>query len=96
MLTRNEVVGEWVFQFKKELYDWERVEVTRMLALLEATPAIKSETEDKLVWTTSKIGIFTILFMYNFLTAGFGTPLSSSKLVWVKYIPPSPPMESNI
>ncbi|KAL7255365.1 hypothetical protein ACSBR1_009508 [Camellia fascicularis] len=52
--------------------EWEREEVTRLITLLEAAPVTRSDAEDVLVWAASKIGSFSVSFVYKNLAAGFG------------------------
>ncbi|XP_028092016.1 uncharacterized protein LOC114292296 [Camellia sinensis] len=77
-----------VFQFRRELYDWERVEVSRLITVLETAPSTKSDAEDALVWVASKSGSFSGSSLYKNLAAGYGNKCPTSKSVWVKYILP--------
>ncbi|XP_028114676.1 uncharacterized protein LOC114312615 [Camellia sinensis] len=88
MMERKVVTGDWLFQFRKERYDWESVEVTRLIGFLEVCPVLWSLLEDTLVWEASKTRRFTVESVYKFLEGGFGRYSRTSKRVWVKYIPP--------
>lgn len=88
MMKRKVDTGEWLFQSRRELYDWESVEATRLIGFLEVHPVLRSSSEDTLVWEASKSGRFTVESVYKFLACGFGSYSRTSKRVWVKYIPP--------
>ena len=83
MLERKEAAGEWVFHFRRELYDWESPEVTRLKNHLEAGSVIRNSEEDTLVWMASKTGSFSVESVYRFLAAGFGSFSPTSKRIWV-------------
>ncbi|KAL7171509.1 hypothetical protein ACSBR2_036213 [Camellia fascicularis] len=54
MMVRKEEASEWVFQFRRALFDWERVELIRLVSQIEAGPVIRCYSEDALVWKASE------------------------------------------
>lgn len=88
MLERKEDAGEWVFQFKRELHDWESMEAIRLKNQLKAGSVIRNSEEDTLVWIASKTGSFSVESMYRFIADGFGSFSPISKRIRVKHIPP--------
>ncbi|XP_028125789.1 uncharacterized protein LOC114322644 [Camellia sinensis] len=82
MLERNEDAGEWVFQFKRKLYDWESMEAIRLKNQLEAGTVIRNSEEDTLVWIASKTGSFSVESVSRFIADGFGNFSLISKRIW--------------
>ncbi|GMQ09298.1 hypothetical protein CsSME_00052722 [Camellia sinensis var. sinensis] len=76
-----------MFQFRRELYNWERVEATRLVSQLETGPIIRQSSEDTLVWNASITGRFIMESVYEFLAGGSGSLSPISKRIWLKYIP---------
>ncbi|KAL7214920.1 hypothetical protein ACSBR1_027160 [Camellia fascicularis] len=54
MMIRKEEAGEWLFQFRKTLFDWEIVELSRLVSQIEAGPNLRCCSKDTLVWKASE------------------------------------------
>lgn len=88
MMIRKEEAGEWSFQFRRALFDWERVELSRLVSQIEAGPNLRCCSEDTLVWKASESGSFSVQSMYKLLVEGTSNSSIASKRIWVKHVPP--------
>lgn len=65
MVERRDESGEWCFQFKRELYNWERVEAARLVSQLGAGPTLSPSSANTLVWDASNLEIFPLNLVIN-------------------------------
>ncbi|RVW39477.1 Transposon TX1 uncharacterized 149 kDa protein [Vitis vinifera] len=80
-------VGDgWTPLFSRELNDWEIEMVEQFMLKIQAFK-VQRENEDKVVWTTSRSGDFSIKSQYSTLEPG-GSSLFPYVGIWRAYVPP--------
>ncbi|CAL5355041.1 unnamed protein product [Camellia sinensis] len=80
--------GGWALAFRRELYDWEKLDLARLLNTLLEAPDLRPGCPDQSVWLASSSGILTVADLYKSFLASAGDTLSITKLIWLKLIPP--------
>ncbi|XP_028118945.1 uncharacterized protein LOC114316487 [Camellia sinensis] len=88
MYERKGAAGNWMFNSRRRLYDWEDCEATRLKSLLGAAPTLVDDQLDRPVWSAVSTEVFLVSSVYNGVFAIASPPLRICKLVWVKYLPP--------
>ena len=86
---RKALSGEWNLAFRRRLYDWEEVDLARLLNHLMLGLKVRSRhIIDKIVWSASPCGELSVSSVYKSVVNSLGPSLKISKLVWLNYIPP--------
>ena len=78
--------GGWTPRFSKPVNDWEMESVKRFLMKLHAK-RVHSDVEDKVIWTASRKGNFSIKSLYSALEPG-DPLLFPSNIIWSFCAPP--------
>ncbi|CAL5385255.1 unnamed protein product [Camellia sinensis] len=86
--ARKSSLEEWKFSFRRDLYDWEKAEVTNLVAGLGEAPSLSIDVEDCAVRKGSTDGSFKVSDIYSFTDSPLGPHLKICKFVWNKSIPP--------
>ena len=76
----------WTPLFSRALNDWEIEMVEQFMLKIQAFK-VQRENEDKVVWTTSRSGDFSIKSQYSTLEPG-GSSLFPYVGIWRAYVPP--------
>ncbi|CAL5415768.1 unnamed protein product [Camellia sinensis] len=84
---RRSSVEEWNFIFRRNLYDWEKDEVNRLVVVLKDAPPLRSNVEDCATWNGTA-GCLKVSGLYKFSDTPFGPHLSLGKFVWNTDLPP--------
>ena len=80
-------VGDgWTPLFSRTLNDWE-IEMVEWFMLKIQAFRVQREDEDKVVWTTSRSGDFSVKSLYSILEPG-GSALYPYDSIWRVYVPP--------
>ncbi|RVW80668.1 Transposon TX1 uncharacterized 149 kDa protein [Vitis vinifera] len=80
-------VGDgWTPLFSRALNDWE-IEMMEQFMLKIQAFRVQRENEDKMVWTTSKSGVFSVKSLYSFLEPG-GSAMFPYIGIWKASVPP--------
>ncbi|KAJ9696951.1 hypothetical protein PVL29_008942 [Vitis rotundifolia] len=95
-LTKNAWVSEvwnpvsdgdgWTPLFTRAFNDWEIESVERLLQKIHVC-RVQRDEEDKVIWTVSKNGAFSVKSLYSILERG-GSSLFPSKSIWRVRVPP--------
>ncbi|RVW34312.1 hypothetical protein CK203_097811, partial [Vitis vinifera] len=85
-LNPEEERGGWTPRFSKPFNDWEMESVKRFLMKLHAK-RVHSDVEDKVIWTASRKGNFSIKSLYSALEPG-DPLLFPSNIIWSFCAPP--------
>lgn len=78
---------EWNFNFRRNFYDWEKVEVNRLVVVLKDAPSLRINVEDCATWNGSA-GSLKASVLYKFSDSPFGPHLTLGKFVWNNVLPP--------
>ena len=76
----------WTPLFSRVLNDWEIELVERFLHKIQ-TFRVQREEENRVIWTASKCGVFSIKSLYSILEPGV-SPLFPSGSIWRVSVPP--------
>ena len=76
----------WTPLFSRVLNDWEIELVERFLHKIQ-TFRVQREEENRVIWTASKCGVFSIKSLYSILEPGV-SPLFPSGSIWRVNVPP--------
>ena len=80
-------VGDgWTPLLSRALNDWE-IEMMEQFMLKIQAFRVQRENEDKMVWTASRSGVFSVKSLYSTLEPG-GSALFPYVGVWRAYVPP--------
>ena len=80
-------VGDcWTPLFSRAFNDWEIEMVERFILKIQAF-RVQREDEDKVVWTASKSGAFSVKSLYSILEPG-GSSLFPCDSIWGANVPP--------
>ncbi|WJZ92487.1 hypothetical protein VitviT2T_011477 [Vitis vinifera] len=80
-------VGDgWTPLFSRALNDWE-IEMMEQFMLKIQAFRVQRENEDKMVWTTSKSGVFSVKSLYSILEPG-GSAMFPYIGIWKASVPP--------
>ncbi|RVX00840.1 putative ribonuclease H protein [Vitis vinifera] len=80
-------VGDgWTLLFSRALNDWE-IEMMEQFMLKIQAFRVQRENEDKMVWTTSRSGVFSVKSLYSTLEPG-GSALFPYVGIWRACVPP--------
>ncbi|RVW88908.1 hypothetical protein CK203_045051 [Vitis vinifera] len=80
-------VGDgWTPLFSRALNDWE-IEMMEQFMLKIQAFRVQRENEDKMVWTTSKSGVFSVKSLYSILEPG-GSAMFPYVGIWKASVPP--------
>ena len=82
----NNVEDGWTPLFSRAFNDWEIEMVERFMLKIQAF-RVQREDEDKVVWTASKSGAFSVKSLYSILEPG-GSPLFPCASIWRANVPP--------
>ncbi|KAL7251590.1 hypothetical protein ACSBR1_013433 [Camellia fascicularis] len=77
---RKEVEGNWVFNFRRRLYQWKECEVFHLRDLLVSAPSLVVDQVDKPVWAAESSGIFSVSSIFKRARAYADPRLRISKL----------------
>ena len=76
----------WTPLFARAFNDWEIDLVERLLQNIHAF-RVQREEEDRVIWTTSNDGAFTVKSFYSMLESG-GSSIFPSERIWKVRVPP--------
>ena len=76
----------WTPLFSRVLNDWEIELVERFLHKIQ-TFRVQREEENRVIWTASKCGVFSIKSLYSILEPGV-SPLFLNGSIWRVSVPP--------
>ena len=76
----------WTPLFSRVLNDWEIELVERFLHKIQ-TFRVQREEENRVIWTASKCGVFSVKSLYSILEPGV-SPLFPSGSIWRVSVPP--------
>ncbi|RVW24396.1 putative ribonuclease H protein [Vitis vinifera] len=80
-------VGDgWTLLFSRALNDWEIEMVERFMLKIQPF-RVQREVEDKVVWTASRSGVFSVKSLYSIMEPG-GSALFPFDSIWRAYVPP--------
>ncbi|XP_028085076.1 uncharacterized protein LOC114286179 [Camellia sinensis] len=85
---RRSSLEEWNLNFRRNLYDWEKAEVNRLVVVLKDDPYLRINVEDCATWNGSACGSLKASVLYKFSDSFFGPYLTLSKFVWNTVFPP--------
>lgn len=85
---KKSTMGGWFFAFRRELYEWEKQELARLLDYLLEAPVVCPECVDRPIWSASSSGVLNVADLYRWGVDNAGATMSITKLIWLKYIPP--------
>ncbi|XP_028065935.1 abscisate beta-glucosyltransferase-like [Camellia sinensis] len=77
LYDRSVASGNWNFQFRRRLYEWEEREVSRLKVLLPFVSGLCDDLEDKLVWLAADSGLFSVSSAYRSEVVSLGLPLNT-------------------
>lgn len=80
--------GNWLFNFRRPLFDWEKEELHRLIGTLSAASGLNQEVQDWVVYLAAQTGQSLVSAFYKHTSHFLGCEDSTSKSVWIKYIPP--------
>lgn len=89
LYDRSVASGNWNFQFRRRLYEWEEREVSKLKVLLPFVFGLYDDLEDKLVWLAADSGLFSVSSAYRSEVVSLGPPLNTCKLIWNRFAPPT-------
>ncbi|XP_028075237.1 uncharacterized protein LOC114277538 [Camellia sinensis] len=78
----------WDLSLRRPLLQWEGKESSKLTNLLRAAPVLFSGEKDKPRWLPCQTGQSFVASLYKHCVLGFGVFESSSRLVWINYLPP--------
>ena len=76
----------WTPLFARAFNDWEIDLVERLLQKIQAF-RVQREEEDRVIWTASNNGVFSVRSLYSMMELG-GLSLSPSERIWRARVPP--------
>ncbi|XP_028123851.1 uncharacterized protein LOC114320952 [Camellia sinensis] len=79
MVDKKITAGGWSL-----VYDWEKLELDRLVTMLLAAPVLCPECPDQPVWVASSSGSLMSSDLYKFVVATAGVSLSITRLIWLK------------
>lgn len=88
MVDKKTRAGGWALAFRRELYDWEKLDLARLTNVLLEAPDLCPECPDQPVWLASSSGVLNVADLYKSSVASAGDTLSITKLIWLKVTPP--------
>ncbi|XP_026429782.1 uncharacterized protein LOC113326232 [Papaver somniferum] len=82
------IEGNWKFDFRRVLSNFESQEYAALLTIIGDNPPIRDGLSDTRRWKIHPSGIFTIKSLYSQLVATHGIPNFPSHFTWQHEIPP--------
>ncbi|RVW55855.1 Transmembrane emp24 domain-containing protein p24beta3 [Vitis vinifera] len=76
----------WTPLFARAFNDWEIILLERLLQKIQAV-RVQREEEDRVIWTASKDGVFSVRSLYSMMEPG-GLSLFPSERIWRARVPP--------
>ncbi|RVW74773.1 hypothetical protein CK203_059437 [Vitis vinifera] len=76
----------WTPLFARAFNDWEIILLERLLQKIQAF-RVQREEEDRVIWTASKDGVFSVRSLYSMMEPG-GLSLFPSERIWRARVPP--------
>ena len=76
----------WTPLFARAFNDWEIILLERLLQKIQAF-RVQREEEDRVIWTASKDGVFSVRSFYSMMEPG-GLSLFPSERIWRARVPP--------
>ncbi|CAL5344867.1 unnamed protein product [Camellia sinensis] len=80
--------GEWNLLFRRELFEWERVDLLRLVSIISPGPLIRLERVDYPKWSATSSGLFSVASLYKHCSSGVGNQLGAPRMLWNKVLPP--------
>lgn len=80
--------GEWNLLFRRELCEWERVDLLRLVSVLSSGPLVTRASVDFPKWTATSSGLFSVASLYKISSNGVGSHLGAVRMLWNKVLPP--------
>lgn len=80
MYEKKDGSTNWIFNFRRRLFNWKYREVSRLTDFLLAAPSINPNQTDMLSWVATNSGVFSVSPVYKFIEHYFGITLSTTSL----------------
>ncbi|XP_028055311.1 uncharacterized protein LOC114259498 [Camellia sinensis] len=78
----------WVISFRRALFQWEQEELLNLNLFTSPSPVLNLLVKDSVLWLASKSGQSFVSTLYKHTDVEHGEVNNSSRLVWIKYLPP--------
>ncbi|CAL5363617.1 unnamed protein product [Camellia sinensis] len=88
MYDRKVASGDWNFNLRRRLFEWEDREVSRLKVMLQSVTGLGDDQEDNVSWLAGGSGQFSVSSAYQSEVVSLDPLLSTWKLVWNKLAPP--------
>ncbi|XP_028066878.1 uncharacterized protein LOC114269715 [Camellia sinensis] len=87
-VDKKGISGAWDLCLRRPLRQWEVEEAFRLTDILTAAPRLSLGVKDNPRWLDCKPGQSFVASLYRNCDLGSGVAASTSRLVWINYVPP--------
>lgn len=87
-LDLKKASGDWNLLFRRELFEWEKLEWLRLVSILSSCPSIRRKFNDYTRWVITASGTFSVSSLYFISSLAGATHPILSKQVWSSVLPP--------